>query len=167
MPSVGWSAEVSAEQGGCRGLSAWPARKRRRPGAQRQQADVVVPPDRRALLQRVIAPIRQEQARRGERRRRVHGLERLEQILDEPETLRTRLQPVRSGQPSQCLRFGYGAPWLAADDRKPAEPRILRGEQRAGEPLGLRRHDGDRCAALEDLDQSGDATGVKTVVTDT
>src|SRR2546422_7584734 len=101
LPSIQTVFGRTREQSGCRGLLPRPGVKRRRPGPEGQQAQVGAPPDGRALFQGVVAPIREKQAGGSQRRRGVHGVERLQQILDEPEAFGTGLQPVRNGEASE------------------------------------------------------------------
>src|SRR5258706_10075191 len=101
VPSVRQSTREPESKAGAGDFSGGPGGEGRRPGPERQQAHVAPPPHGRALFQRVVAPAREEQARGGQGRRRVDGVERLQQVLDEPEPLGTRLQAVRSGETSK------------------------------------------------------------------
>src|SRR6185503_3363519 len=118
------------KQGGCRPVSARPGGERRGEIGERQQIDGAAAAHRRALLERVVAPGGQEQPGRLETRGGPDGVQRLREVLDEPQSGGVARQAVLDGKAPETFWLRNRAPRLGADDRQGTEPRVLGDEER-------------------------------------
>src|SRR5258705_3055523 len=90
-----------------RRTSGRPGRERRGERREREQADAVVAAGVGAVFRYVVAPVAQEQAGSRELRPLGGDLERLQHVLDEPQTARVGAEAGALGEAAERVGLGH------------------------------------------------------------